>query len=186
MTTKTDPKQAAVTLTDLDELAHATQTQMVPGSPSVYVDGRKLLSLIAAARASLESRGDAWVCGACGCTQPDEVTGGWRCSKCKWSEPECTCYELTGGHQPGCHFNRNPVRYDPMPAPSAEVAEPVAGWVPELGDVVRFKDTPPGSSWYTVRGIDMSDGTALVLCNDGHQQLAGWCFIAELEPTNGR
>ena len=21
-------------------------------------------------------------------------------------EPECTCYEITGGHQPGCAFNR--------------------------------------------------------------------------------
>lgn len=24
------------------------------------------------------------------------------------NEPECTCYELTGGHMPGCYFNRAP------------------------------------------------------------------------------
>jgi hypothetical protein len=33
-------------------------------------------------------------CGACDCT------GGPQ------TEPECTCYEMTGGHQPGCYFNR--------------------------------------------------------------------------------
>lgn len=30
------------------------------------------------------------------------ATGG-RCPA--HAEPECTCYELTGGHQPGCAFN---------------------------------------------------------------------------------
>ena len=32
--------------------------------------------------------------GACDCTGGPQI------------EPECTCYELTGGHQPGCYFNR--------------------------------------------------------------------------------
>jgi hypothetical protein len=33
-------------------------------------------------------------CGACDCT------GGPQ------TEQDCICYELTGGHQPGCYFNR--------------------------------------------------------------------------------
>lgn len=35
-------------------------------------------------------------CGACDCTGGPQL------------EQECTCYELTGGHQPGCYFNRPP------------------------------------------------------------------------------
>jgi hypothetical protein len=43
---------------------------------------------------------DLWPgeCRACA-----DATGG-QCAK--HFEPECTCYELTGGHQPGCYFNR--------------------------------------------------------------------------------
>jgi len=48
---------------------------------------------------------ECYECESCGCTEPEEVTGGWRCSKCHWWPPECTCYEVTGGHQPGCAFN---------------------------------------------------------------------------------
>lgn len=32
-------------------------------------------------------------------------TGG-RCAE--HQEAECTCYEMTGGHMPGCVFNRSP------------------------------------------------------------------------------
>lgn len=28
-------------------------------------------------------------------------------------EPECTCYEITGGHMPGCAFNRPPAPWQP-------------------------------------------------------------------------
>lgn len=35
---------------------------------------------------------------------PEEVTGGWACSACHQLPPECTCYELIGGHQPGCPY----------------------------------------------------------------------------------
>lgn len=44
-------------------------------------------------------------CENCGGTEPEEVTGGWRCAACRYQPPECTCYEMTGGHQPGCAFN---------------------------------------------------------------------------------
>ena len=37
------------------------------------------------------------------CSACSEATGG-VCAK--HQEPECTCYELTGGHQPGCYFAR--------------------------------------------------------------------------------
>lgn len=41
------------------------------------------------------------------CAACIEATGG----ACRaHQEPECTCYELTGGHQPGCYFNRKPER----------------------------------------------------------------------------
>ncbi len=43
-------------------------------------------------------------CESCGCTEPEEVTGGWRCSKCGWQPVDCTCYEMTGGHQPMCPY----------------------------------------------------------------------------------
>ncbi|HKO84466.1 MAG TPA: hypothetical protein VJ140_07850 [Actinomycetota bacterium] len=36
------------------------------------------------------------------CAACSEATGG-VCPK--HAETECTCYELTGGHQPGCAFN---------------------------------------------------------------------------------
>lgn len=44
-----------------------------------------------------------------------ERTGGPDgefCAGCveQLNEPECTCYELTGGHQPGCYFNRKASR----------------------------------------------------------------------------
>ena len=47
---------------------------------------------------------DGYECERCGCTDPEEVTGGWRCSRCEYVPPECTCYEHIGGHQPGCGF----------------------------------------------------------------------------------
>lgn len=37
------------------------------------------------------------------CKDCQDATGG-RCRR-HW-EPECTCYEMTGGHQPGCPMNR--------------------------------------------------------------------------------
>lgn len=40
----------------------------------------------------------------CNC-KPEERTGGGHATDCPEWEPECTCYELTGGHQPGCFFN---------------------------------------------------------------------------------
>lgn len=49
---------------------------------------------------------DPYECELCGCTEPEEVTGGWRCSRCRYQSPECTCYEMTGGHMSGCAFNR--------------------------------------------------------------------------------
>lgn len=43
----------------------------------------------------------------CPCTcNPLAQTGGGHAGDCPCFEPECTCYELTGGHQPGCAFNR--------------------------------------------------------------------------------
>jgi hypothetical protein len=40
------------------------------------------------------------------CRDCADATGG----VCKrHQEPECTCYEVTGGHQPGCAFSRPPV-----------------------------------------------------------------------------
>ncbi len=47
----------------------------------------------------------AYSCERCGCTTPEEVTGGWRCSRCEYQPAECTCYEMTSGHMPGCPFN---------------------------------------------------------------------------------
>lgn len=44
-------------------------------------------------------------CERCGGTEPEEITGGWRCAACRYQPPECTCYEMTGGHMPGCAFN---------------------------------------------------------------------------------
>jgi hypothetical protein len=38
------------------------------------------------------------------CRDCANATGG-VCRK--HQQPECTCYELTGGHQPGCAFNRS-------------------------------------------------------------------------------
>lgn len=43
----------------------------------------------------------------CNC-DPLAQTGGGHAYTCPAFEPECTCYEVTGGHQPGCYFNRNP------------------------------------------------------------------------------
>jgi hypothetical protein len=54
-------------------------------------------------------------------------------------------------------------------------------WAPELRDIVRFRDTPKDSRWYTVRGIDTSDKTALILCNDDNQALPAWHDWAQLE-----
>jgi hypothetical protein len=42
---------------------------------------------------------------ACNCN-PVDNTGGGHSGTCPEFEPECACYELTGGHQPGCYFNR--------------------------------------------------------------------------------
>lgn len=41
----------------------------------------------------------------CNC-DPLAQTGGGHAYSCPAFEPECACYELTGGHQPGCYFNR--------------------------------------------------------------------------------
>lgn len=41
----------------------------------------------------------------CNCN-PLERTGGDHHHTCPAWEPECTCYEMIGGHQPGCYFNR--------------------------------------------------------------------------------
>jgi hypothetical protein len=43
----------------------------------------------------------------CNC-DPFEQTGGVHRHDCPCAEAECTCYEVTGGHQPGCAFNRRP------------------------------------------------------------------------------
>lgn len=44
-------------------------------------------------------------CGECAiaiCDDCLDATGG-VCAR--HQRPDCTCYELTGGHQPGCAFN---------------------------------------------------------------------------------
>lgn len=41
-------------------------------------------------------------CPSC-CEYCEAATGG-QCFM--HAEPECTCYEATYGHQPGCYFNR--------------------------------------------------------------------------------
>lgn len=43
----------------------------------------------------------------CDC-KPEERTGGGHHHTCPAFEQECACYELTGGHQPGCAFARTP------------------------------------------------------------------------------
>lgn len=48
---------------------------------------------------------DGFECEKCGGIEPEEVTGGHRCSTCQFQPAECACYEMTGGHQPGCAFN---------------------------------------------------------------------------------
>ena len=53
------------------------------------------------------------------CAATCDCTGGPQ------TEPECTCYELTGGHQPGCHFNR--------PRPSSATTEGPRGETKETG-----------------------------------------------------
>lgn len=46
------------------------------------------------------------------CRDCADATGG----VCKrHQEPECTCYEMTGGHQPGCDFNGRPLGERPLP-----------------------------------------------------------------------
>jgi hypothetical protein len=40
----------------------------------------------------------------CNC-HPEERTGGDHDPSCPEWQPECTCYELVGGHQPGCYFH---------------------------------------------------------------------------------
>lgn len=42
--------------------------------------------------------------GNCNC-DPLAQTGGGHAYTCPEFEPECTCYELTGGHQPMCPFD---------------------------------------------------------------------------------
>lgn len=34
----------------------------------------------------------------------DHCKGGWRHAEDECSGPECTCYEVIGGHQMGCYF----------------------------------------------------------------------------------
>jgi hypothetical protein len=41
---------------------------------------------------------------ACNC-HPEERTGGVHDPNCPEWQPECTCYEVIGGHQPGCYFH---------------------------------------------------------------------------------
>jgi hypothetical protein len=60
--------------------------------------------------------GDGYVCDRCEGTEPEEVTGGWRCARCQYQPAECTCYEVIGGHQPGCAFAR---RDTPQPGREA-------------------------------------------------------------------
>lgn len=35
-----------------------------------------------------------------------ELTGGGHEWPCPYWEQECACYEMTGGHMPGCAMNR--------------------------------------------------------------------------------
>lgn len=68
-------------------------------------------------------------------------------------------------------------------SPSPQIAQVSAeGWEPQLRDVVRFKDTTASSVWYTVRGVDTGDKTALLDCNDGIGG-GGWHLWSELELT---
>lgn len=52
------------------------------------------------------------------CEDCFDATGG-QCAR--HYEPECTCYELTGGHMPGCYFNRK-ARADREQAATDEAA----------------------------------------------------------------
>jgi hypothetical protein len=89
----TDPegfaKDMVVALLDEDEEGHSVLTKL----------------LDAAAQVAAESGSDAVVPAECTCN-PADNTGGGHLGTCPAFEPECTCYEVTGGHQPGCYFNR--------------------------------------------------------------------------------
>jgi hypothetical protein len=47
--------------------------------------------------------GEVRTAGACDC-DPLSNTGGGHSVTCPEYEPECTCYEMTGGHQPMCPY----------------------------------------------------------------------------------
>lgn len=73
-----------------------------------------------------ESRGEGRAgkrilpCPSCGCNcDPRQQTGGGHRVDCPAAEAECTCYEVTGGHMPGCAFN---VRKPPVSASDEEGA----------------------------------------------------------------
>lgn len=51
----------------------------------------------------------------CDC-HPEERTGGDHKATCpQWMGPECTCYEIIGGHQQGCALYPRTVPKDPTP-----------------------------------------------------------------------
>jgi len=54
------------------------------------------------------------------CIKCKKTEGRCTCTGGPQFEPECTCYEVTGGHQPGCYFNRRP---EPTPTQSPEALE---------------------------------------------------------------
>lgn len=59
---------------------------------------RRLLKEIGAKMASAADESE------CNCN-PAERTGGDHDPSCPEWQPECSCYELIGGHQPGCYFH---------------------------------------------------------------------------------
>lgn len=70
---------------------------------------------------------DSNPCIACGCNcDPRETTGGGHRGDCPAYEPECTCYEMIGGHQPMCPYGamlamqkeRHVTAVDDPPAPT--------------------------------------------------------------------
>ena len=71
----------------------------------MYPAGRT--RLIAQLREAHPRLFDVFECPKCGANEIEEVSGAYKCAACGYQEPECTCYEVTGGHMPGCAFNRS-------------------------------------------------------------------------------
>lgn len=99
---------AAMTREELDEFEAAReQIRALPNAEErvfglATLFGRKVDKLLAKARRCIEL--EEKLESGCNC-DPLAQTGGGHRGDCPAFQPECTCYEMTGGHQPGCYFH---------------------------------------------------------------------------------